>query len=67
MDILETVTSAVNGLVQGLVRWPHSTMQCSAPSQALLYVLFASSLAIAIGGVHVWRRHIRTQPQPNPV
>lgn len=67
MEILDTVIGPLSGLAQGLVRWHRSTYMCSAPSHAFLYVLIASSIAIALGGVHVWRRYVRTQPKPHSV
>lgn len=67
MDYLDSVAGPVVWLVNGLVRWQRGTQMCSASSHAFLYVLFASSLAIAIGGVYVWRRFIRTQPQHHTV
>lgn len=64
MDFLNIVIDPVSGLLSGLVRWQRSTQMCSPPSHAFLYVLIASSTAIALGGVYVWRRFIRTQPPP---
>lgn len=67
MDTLDSMIGPVAGLASGLVKWRRSTSMCSAPSQALLYVLIASSIAIALGGFYVWRRFIRTQPQHHSV
>ncbi len=67
MDTLDSVIGPVAGLASGLVKWHRSTSMCSARSQAFLYVLIASSIAIALGGFYVWRRFIRTQPQHHSV
>lgn len=37
---------------------------CTPQSHTFLYVFIASSSAIALGGVYVWRRFIRTQNNP---
>ena len=63
VDILDSVIGSAGGLVNGLVTWHRSTYMCSPASHAFLYVLIASSTAIALGGVYVWRRFIRTQPK----
>ena len=42
--------------------WYQSTESCSAYSHALMYAVLVSSVLIAVGGVFVWRRFIRTQP-----
>lgn len=48
-----------------LFSWAKSTQMCSPMSQTLLFSIILSSLLIAVGGVYVWRRYIRTQPAPN--
>lgn len=66
MEIISELTRPVIDAAIGLIKWQHSTQMCSAPSHAFLYVLIASSTAIAVGGVYVWRRLFRARPEPQP-
>jgi len=67
VDILDSVIGPAGGLLTGFVKWHRNTSMCSARSHAFLYVLIASSIAIALGGFIVWRRFIRTQSQHHSV
>lgn len=66
LDFIYELTGPVIDVARGLIRWQRSTQMCSAPSHAFLYTFMASSTAIALGGVYVWRRFIRTQPISKP-
>lgn len=61
MEYINILMGPVIDAANGLIKWRQGTQMCTPHSHAFLYVLIASSSAIALGGVYVWRRFIRTQ------
>ena len=63
VEFLNHVTGPVLDAANGLIQWRRSTQACTPESQAFLYMLLASWLAISLGGIQLWRKVIRTPRQ----
>ncbi|ART61506.1 hypothetical protein CBP36_21300 (plasmid) [Acidovorax carolinensis] len=67
MELVAQLAGPIIETFGGLVKWQRSTQMCTPQSHAFLYVLLASWGVIAVAGIQLWRKVIRTSPKAVPV